>query len=71
MRYQVTLVHEVEYRGASDGPTDVPWGNYDELGVVTAVAQILDQAREPGTGKFPSLKETTHGIRIELITEES
>lgn len=70
--YTVIEVLETEYRGKSDGPVDMPWAmDTDELGVMTSVAMILEHAREGNTDKFPSLKTTTHAIRIELIPEEA
>lgn len=72
MRYRVTEVHQTTYRGKSDGPVDIVWTkDADELGALNAVLMILDNARNPGSGRFPSLKSTTHAIRIELVTEES
>jgi hypothetical protein len=72
MKYTVTEVHQVWYRGGSDGPVDIPWAtNVDEIAAIQAVASILDTAREPNTDRFPSLKSITHGIRIDLVPEES
>lgn len=68
MKYKVTEMLQVNYRGNVE-TNPVVWSKAtDELGVMHTVAAILSNAREKDSGNFP-LTSTTLSITIEKVAD--